>query len=143
MTMREIQDLTLDLARGAERLDELFAGRAAAFEGWLQHSQPGERGGVRITAEPLAPLPRTQRIASNSQPPVIPPRYVVKAGGTDTDLLVPQHGFARPIVRVFVVTPTMIPFGSIFSNLALLTSGITKLLLKGFISNCFGFLPRI
>jgi hypothetical protein len=99
MTMREIQDLTLDLARGAERLDELFAGRAAAFEGWLQHSQPGERGGVRITAVPLAPLPRTQRIASNSQPPVIPPRYVVKAGGTDTDLLVPQHGFARPIVR--------------------------------------------
>jgi hypothetical protein len=31
MTMREIQDLTLDLARGAERLDALFADRAAAF----------------------------------------------------------------------------------------------------------------
>lgn len=99
MTMREIQDLTLDLARGAERLDELFVKRATAFANWLQHSQPGERGGVRITAVPLAPLPRIQRIASNLQPPVIPPRYVVKNGNTDTDFLVPQHGFARPIVR--------------------------------------------
>jgi hypothetical protein len=48
---------------------------------------------------PLAPLPKIQKITSNPQPPVIPPRYVIKAGGIDTDLLVPQHGFARPIVR--------------------------------------------
>jgi hypothetical protein len=32
MTMREIQDLTIDLARGADRLDALFAERAAAFK---------------------------------------------------------------------------------------------------------------
>jgi hypothetical protein len=96
MTMREIQDLTLDLARGAERLDALFAARAAAFGLWLQHSPPGELGAYRITAVPLAPLPKTQRIA---QAPAIPGPYVIEEGNTKTDLLVPSHGCVRPIVR--------------------------------------------
>jgi schlafen family protein len=99
MTMREIQDLTLDLARGADRLDGLFTDRALAFVDWLLHSQPGQRGGVRITAVPLAPLPRIQRIGIGSNLPT-PTRYVMREdGSTDTDLLVPPHGVARPIVR--------------------------------------------
>jgi hypothetical protein len=32
MTMREIQDLTLDLARGADRLESIFRERHAAFK---------------------------------------------------------------------------------------------------------------
>jgi Putative DNA-binding domain len=99
MTMREIQDLTLNLARGVELLDAVFTGRATAFAHWLQHSLPGEGGGVRITAVPLAPLPRIQRIAGNLQTPEIPPCYVAKEGDRATDLLVPRHGFDRPIVR--------------------------------------------
>jgi len=34
MTMREIQDLTLDLSRGSDRLDALFEQRAVGFDGW-------------------------------------------------------------------------------------------------------------
>lgn len=96
MTMREIQDLTLDLARGAERLDVLFAARAVAFAHWVQHSAPGERGGYRITAVPLASLPKTQRIA---QIPAFPGSYVIKENDTATDLLPPRLRSARPIVR--------------------------------------------
>jgi hypothetical protein len=96
MTMREIQDLTLDFARGVERLDTQFADRAKAFSHWLQHSPPGERGGYRITAVPLASLSNIPRIVNR---PSFPARHVLKENGTETDLVVPRHGAVRPIIR--------------------------------------------
>src|SRR5262249_42748982 len=60
MTMREIQDLTLDLARGADRLNSLFLARASGFEDWFSRTN-FESGGFRVTAAPTAVLPQTTR----------------------------------------------------------------------------------
>src|SRR5207237_4122194 len=53
MTMREIQDLTLDLARVADRLDRSFHERATAFTRWFRYSNLAEKAGLRITALPV------------------------------------------------------------------------------------------
>ena len=58
MTMREIQDLTLDLARGAERLYELFAGRAAASR--IGYSAPS-RENEAVFASPPCRLRRCRK----------------------------------------------------------------------------------
>lgn len=38
MTMREIQDLTIQRVHGGERIDELFASRQAKFDNWIRTS---------------------------------------------------------------------------------------------------------
>src|ERR1700747_1740718 len=64
MTMREIQDLTLDLARGADRLDAIFRERASRFEEWW-HGASGAKGGCRITAMPLGGFPGLPRLSGD------------------------------------------------------------------------------
>ena len=54
MTMREIQDLTLNLSRGMERFDKRMKERSERFRvvfGWL--SSPADAFGLRLTAIPL------------------------------------------------------------------------------------------
>lgn len=51
MTMREIQDLTVDLLRGADRLESVFRQREAGFRESLE-SVNTEHGACRITAVP-------------------------------------------------------------------------------------------
>jgi hypothetical protein len=63
MTMREIQDLTLDLARGADRLDALFQQRSAAFADWFRGTTFRHAYAVRVTAVPLSTLPGAIRVA--------------------------------------------------------------------------------
>jgi Schlafen, AlbA_2 len=67
MTMREIQDLTIDLARGADRLDRFFKDRAAEFAKWfrLPFANDAERGGLRVTAVPIGSLPQRVRVADD------------------------------------------------------------------------------
>ena len=52
MTMREIQDLVLNLARGTEKLDTLLTERSKRFEEEF-HGFRGDAIGIRATAAPL------------------------------------------------------------------------------------------
>jgi len=100
MTMREIQDLTLDLARGADRLDRMFAERAADFSDWLRHSS-GERGACRITAIPLGAFPGLPRFPTDRGAP-FPMKQQYRATYGDGDekwFPVPSLNSTRPIVR--------------------------------------------
>ena len=56
MTMREIQDLTIDLLRGADRLESVFRQRQAAFKESLEFVNT-EHGACRITAVPMGAFP--------------------------------------------------------------------------------------
>ena len=99
MTMREIQDLTLDLARGAERLDKIFQARASGFEEWWQDAG-GHLGLCRITALPLGGFPGIPRLSGD--PNAFPVRTCFRANyGTDVDLTGPSLGGFRQIVSGF------------------------------------------
>ena len=54
MSMREIQDMTLNVARGLERLDKKLQERAARFEHeFTRLTSPDDAYGIRITALPV------------------------------------------------------------------------------------------
>jgi hypothetical protein len=98
MTMREIQDLTLDLARGSDRLDAIFAARARGFIAWLNVSEL-EMGGFRITAAPVGSLPVSPRVAG--QTPGFANRFRLWLDGKNPiEAVIPIHLFnPRPILR--------------------------------------------
>jgi len=63
MTMREIQDMTLNVARGLERLDKKLQKREKKFEHEFERISAPERAyGIRITAVPVGDDLRLQRI---------------------------------------------------------------------------------
>ena len=63
MTMREIQDMTLNMARGLERLDKKLQEREKRFEHEFERiCAPGHAYGIRITAVPVGDDLRLQRI---------------------------------------------------------------------------------
>jgi hypothetical protein len=100
MTMREIQDLTLDLARRVDRLDEQFARRQTLFAEWFARAPSGEKGGIRLTAAPVASLPRTIRVADTGDKIPLKTRFQIQLGDGDThEVLGPFSGNSRPIVR--------------------------------------------
>jgi hypothetical protein len=101
MTMREIQDLTLDLARGADRLDALFGARAALFVKWLQSSSSEEQAALRITAVPLGNFPTLARIPADSRglPFSVRSQHDVVLDGNTIQCTAPSYQAIRPIVR--------------------------------------------
>jgi hypothetical protein len=99
MTMRQIQDLTLDLARGADRLDALFVERATGFKNWLPHPN-GEHAAVRITALPLGAFPGLPRFSANLDSKLpIKREHRVAQGDGQSNLPGPRFDYTRPIVR--------------------------------------------
>jgi len=98
MTMREIQDLTLDLARGADRLDKIFSERASGFEEWWQRAS-GHNGVCRITAMPLAGFPGLPRLSGDPNAFPVRTRFRANYVSTDVDLAGPSLGGFRQIVR--------------------------------------------
>jgi hypothetical protein len=99
MTMREIQDLTLDLARGADRLESIFRERHAAFKQSLELVNT-EHGACRITAVPLGAFPGIPRVSGHPNDFPIRNRFRVNFG-TDLDLAGPTFDRFRQIVRGF------------------------------------------
>jgi hypothetical protein len=101
MTMREIQDLTLDLARGADRLDEVFRRRASLFTHWFRSFDLSECGGFRITAVPIGRMPGAIRIADQPEEFRFEPHYQAQLDRSGTRYLqVPIHSSSsRPIIR--------------------------------------------
>ena len=98
MTMREIQDLTLDLARGADRLESIFRERHAAFKDSLEYVT-SEHGACRITAVPLGAFPGIPRLAQPTDYP-IRTRWRVNFG-IGIDLAGPTFDRFRQIVPGF------------------------------------------
>ena len=63
LTMREIQDLTINTARGLERLDRRLAERSARFQREFKCLSDRENGfGIRMTALPVADEIRIDRV---------------------------------------------------------------------------------
>ncbi len=98
MTMREIQDLTLDLARGADRLDATFQQRANSFVEWLQRAD-GEHAACRITAAPLGNFPILPRLSSDPNTFQFRSNFSGSFAGGGVTLNGPSLGGYRPIVR--------------------------------------------
>ena len=87
MTMREIQDLTLDLARGADRLGRIFRERHNTFKEALEFVNK-EHGACRITAIPLGSFPGIPRPSGHSGDFPIRTRFRANFG-TDFELAGP------------------------------------------------------
>jgi hypothetical protein len=97
MTMREIQDLTIDLLRGADRLENVFRQREAGFKESLECVNT-EHGACRITAVPLGAFPGIPRL---DQPTDFPIKTQFRVNfGSDIVVTAPM-GRPRQIVRGF------------------------------------------
>ena len=105
MTMREIQDMTLNVARGMERLDRRFSDRAQRFEDEFRRlANPAQAWGVRVTALPVGDELRIERVHDGVglvQGFDEPWRRVVRHRGDAAthlgDWITPLHW--RPIIR--------------------------------------------
>ena len=63
MTMREIQDMTLNLSRGLERLERRLAERAERFgQEFRRLKTPGDAWGIRVSAVPVGEEFRIDRV---------------------------------------------------------------------------------
>jgi hypothetical protein len=102
MTMREIQDLTLDLARGADRLDALFEQRTAEFADWFRHGTHRSATGMRVTAAPVGTLPTAIRVARQPNGVPLLDRFQIQLEGSAQPLeaVVPlRYPTSRTILR--------------------------------------------
>lgn len=67
MTMREIQDMTLNVSRGLERLEKRLAERSVRFEQEFKClKDPSNAMGIRVTAVPVVDIIQIQRIFSGN-----------------------------------------------------------------------------
>ena len=67
MTMREIQDMTLNVARGLERLDKRLSGRSERFQQEFECLEdPKNAFGIRFTAMPVGDEVRFDRVLHHS-----------------------------------------------------------------------------
>jgi hypothetical protein len=84
MTMREIQDMTLNVARGLAGIDASFKERQSAFQKWARPQ--ADIIACRVTALPLADLPDPGRLFG--RPGIFPGERMFKAtvGGEPFDL---------------------------------------------------------
>ncbi len=81
LSMREIQDMTLNLARGTERLERQFEERAEKFENEFDLLEtPGDAFGIRVTAIPFGEDVRFESVYSggNLIEGLQPPRTGIK-----------------------------------------------------------------
>ena len=90
MTMREIQDMTLNMARGLERLDKKLQEREKRFKHEFERLCAPERAyGIRITAVPVGDDLRLQRIYQKQNrlvKEIVPPTLAVMRQMPDMDL---------------------------------------------------------
>ena len=105
LTMREIQDMTLNVARGLDRLERKFSDRAEHFEREFSRLvRPGHAWGLRVTACPVVEDIRIERLYGTArvlEPFDEPWRRVLRRSGESERALVdgpiPRHW--RPILR--------------------------------------------
>ena len=102
MTMREIQDLTLQLDRGLAAIERRFEERQELFARiWKSFIANADKAfGMRATVVPLAPL-YIERVHGNDtvRPPTLT-FYTSENSGTPFEIPFPIHGGAwRPVIR--------------------------------------------
>ena len=99
MTMREIQDLTLQTDRGSDRLEAVFARHRHEFIEWVGTSPGEERAGFRVTIAPVWPL-RIERIDRDSDAFPRMRDFDLSIGRHILELQIPgSFAYERPIVR--------------------------------------------
>jgi len=84
MTMREIQDMTLNVARGLAGIDEAFKQRRDAFRKWA--GGHGHAVKYRVTALPLVELPDPGRLLGKGDAFLLPRGFQAKIGDNDLNL---------------------------------------------------------
>lgn len=94
MTMREIQDLTLQTERGTQRLERLLADRAEGFKRWVASG----RLGIRATVAPIWPL-GTEALDEHGPLFRRLGRIMITVGNKTYRLDVPEVVTSRPILR--------------------------------------------
>lgn len=105
MTMREIQDMTLNVARGMERVERRFGERAERFVHEFARLQvPEQAWGIRVTALPVRDDLRIERVYSRFHVDarfVEPWRRVLCGGGAAHRWMdnAPKPDSWRPILR--------------------------------------------
>lgn len=103
MTMREIQDMTLNMSRGLKRLEKKLAERSVRFEQEFKRLRdPSNAFGIRMTAMPVVDVIRIQRIFSGHN--LVQGFYetwypVIKSGGKQVHKLGVLDNDWRPILR--------------------------------------------
>src|SRR5262249_14410668 len=102
MTMREIQDMTLNVARGTAGIDAMFAERQQAFALWGRNSEAASRrlAALRVTAVPLQPIPDPGRIFRREDIFAPPHNFKLKIGPNSIEVGVGiSNYYNRPILR--------------------------------------------
>lgn len=101
MTMREIQDLTLQTERGMKAVQTTLEARQAAFDDLFRSfiEQEERAFGLRLTGVPTAPISIERVHRQDASKPALR-RFTGTIRDTEYELFVPfDDGFWRPLVR--------------------------------------------
>lgn len=102
MTMRDIQDLTIQRMRMSEQLDELFVKRHQSFESWISSTRPdtGTTVGCRVTLIPTSAIYAGNLFRNNALVPRDHKFEIQFENGGRLEAFVPSSPTdERPIVR--------------------------------------------
>ena len=103
MTMREIQDMTLNMSRGLKRLEKRLAERSVRFEQEFKRLRdPSNAFGIRMTAMPVVDVIRIHQIFSGydlAQGFLEPWHDVIRSDGRPVLALGRPSGLWIPILR--------------------------------------------
>lgn len=98
MTMLEIQEMSVNTARGLERLPRLFEERRSAFRKWIG----GRSGAVfRITCIPIRPIPDPGRLFGTMDQDIFVKRHTAQFGDRPKkEILLPLYATqTKPVLR--------------------------------------------
>ena len=146
LSMREIQDMTLNLARGTERLERRLQERAGRFkERFMRLDSPDDAFGFRMTATPVGDEIRFGSVYcdGNLIEELRPPRVAVRRrlDSEDSQLRAIQNSRHvrfhdwRPMLRAAIVEDSQILNGKVvwYAYAEVYTDGLLE---WGFVSNC-------
>lgn len=98
MTMREIQDLTLNTSRGLERLERRLADRAEIFrKGFERLRSPENSHGIRVTAIPVGDEINFNRVYGQTE--LYRPTFEIDLLGRVNVFQAEDHSLWRPMLR--------------------------------------------
>ena len=98
MTMREIQDLTLNTSRGLARMERSLADRAEIFrEGFERLRSPENSHGIRVTATPVRDEIKFNRVYGHTE--LYRPNFEIDLLGKCNVVRAEDHSLWRPMLR--------------------------------------------
>ena len=98
MTMREIQDLTLNTSRGLERMERRLAERAEAFrQGFERLRSPENSYGIRVTAAPVGDEIMFNMVYGQEE--LYRPKFEISLFDRCNVIQAEDHSLWRPMLR--------------------------------------------